>query len=465
MNEEKLQNIKKFDKSHEDNIKNKINLKQETTIINFNEIQEIFNKDFYSIVENLKEIFVLNQKYDYYWMSDSIEKYLRSLNFKKEYNKIKIFFDEVYSCLPNDKLKLKNIILNEYEISAQKIILKSYPRKIELALTNKCNFRCIMCDEISHSGDYSASDRIVNDLMELLPYLQCLIIRGGEVFLDSRFDEILEQCRKNDVNVDIITNGSLLNNKNMNKLLDNDKIVITLSIDSLKKTVYEYIRKNSSFDKLLDIIKLLNEIRKQKRSKTTIGINMVVMSINYMEIEDMINFAGVNNFRFINLIPVLHNPQYNLNADIIKKINYNNQKYLDIAKKYNIDVFNRIPSNKDEVSINEIVKETSDDYNKNDEKEKISNMNNMENEFFCIKPFYYMLIDKNIIKPTCHCNILEQETTTNKNFNNNTILASWNGITFCNYREAMFSNDKYKFCSDECIKNNLLFNCDDDPNK
>ena len=421
-------------------------------MIGVNEIQEIFSRDFETTVSCLKEIFVYKQEYDHYLMSEAIEKFLQSLNIKKEYNNVKIFFDEIYNHVPNEQLKLKNMILNEYEISTKKIVLKSYPRTIEFALTNKCNFRCIMCDELSHSGNYSASDKMVNDLIALMPYLKCLILRGGEVFLDNRFDDILEQCEKNNVNVDIITNGSLLNNKNINKLLNNDRIVLTLSIDSLKKTTYENIRKHSVFDQLMYNINLLRDMKKKKKSKMTTGINMVVMSINYTEIENMIVFAGKNEFKFINLIPILHNSQYNLNRDILNKINVDNQKYLDIARKYNIDIFNRIPLNNDEKNSNDIIKEAENDKREIDIKD-----GKTDDENFCFKPFHYVLVDRDIVKPTCHCKMLEQKIETNEN-SNNIILSLWNGITFCNYRKAMFSNYKYKFCSEECIKNNLLFN-------
>lgn len=76
---------------------------------------------------------------------------------------------------------------------------------------------------------------------------------------------------------------------------------------------------------------------------------MVVMSINYTEIENMVEFVVKNNFSFINLIPVLYNSQYSLTNDVINKINKNKRKYLDVAKKYNIEVYNRIPSIEDKL--------------------------------------------------------------------------------------------------------------------
>ena len=79
------------------------------------------------------------------------------------------------------------------------------------------------------------------------------------------------------------------------------------------------------------------------------------------------------------------------------------------------------------------------------------------NEKFCVKPFYYMLLDRNIAKPACHCKISESTREIDDNTRDNTIVALWNSATFCNYRKAMFSNYKYKLCSDACLKNNLLF--------
>ena len=79
-------NIKEMNENNECNIEDKINLKNKEGIKNplfgsqnkendFNEIQEIFNKDFDTIVKKIKKIFVSKQEYDYYLMLELIDKF------------------------------------------------------------------------------------------------------------------------------------------------------------------------------------------------------------------------------------------------------------------------------------------------------------------------------------------------------------------------------------------------------
>lgn len=111
--------------------------------------------------------------------------YVENLNLLNDTQKIKRIYFEIKSFIHKEYKKMRNILLNEYEISNRKFILKSFPRIIELGLTNKCNLRCIMCSEHNHIGNKILSDKIVDDLIKIVPYLQKLTLRGGEVFLDG----------------------------------------------------------------------------------------------------------------------------------------------------------------------------------------------------------------------------------------------------------------------------------------
>ncbi len=265
------------------------------------------------------------------------------LNYKKQIIKLIKLFDKYTD--KSEYKRIKNILLNEHEILERKTILESYPRKIEFNLTNKCNLSCIMCTEESHSCDFFAPDKLIDELIDIMPYLQNLTLRGGEVFLHKRLFEILEKSRKNELFVEIITNGLLLNSSIINKIIQlNELLTLTFSIDSLDKNKYEFIRRGGKFDKLMENISLLNKIRKNNKFKGKIGINMVVMSINYREIEDIIEFAGKNDFSIVQLIPVQDTEEYSLDNKMLKFINRKLYLFEQIAQKYNILIVNKIPA-------------------------------------------------------------------------------------------------------------------------
>ena len=257
------------------------------------------------------------------------------IDYKKEIIKLKDMFNTYTNV--DEYRRIKNILLNEYEMMDRKINLNSYPRKIEFKLTNKCNLTCIMCSKEDHGCDFVASDKLINDLIDIMPYLQSLTIRGGEVFLHKRLYEILEKCKENELFVEIITNGLLLDDYNINKMLQLDNLLtLTFSIDSLIDKKYEFIRKGGNFKKLMENINLFNEIRLRNNFKGKIGINMVVMSLNYTEIEKIIEFAGNNNFNFVQLVPVLNSKEYDLDAKALNEIYDINDKFYDMANKYKI---------------------------------------------------------------------------------------------------------------------------------
>ena len=54
-----------------------------------------------------------------------------------------------------------------------------------------------MCNSQNYEGNFSLSDKKVEDLIELMPYLEQLFLRGGEVFFDKRIYKILEEAKKN----------------------------------------------------------------------------------------------------------------------------------------------------------------------------------------------------------------------------------------------------------------------------
>jgi MoaA/NifB/PqqE/SkfB family radical SAM enzyme len=144
---------------------------------------------------------------------------------------------------------LENILLNENEIKERKIKLESKPRILEITLTNKCNLNCVMCSNIK-MRDWDISDRLKDEIISLMPYLEQINWLGGEVFLYKDFEKLFDTAAQNYVKQIISTNALLITEKIIKKLMHYD-VELSVSIDGATKEVYEKIRAGGSFDKLL----------------------------------------------------------------------------------------------------------------------------------------------------------------------------------------------------------------------
>ena len=87
----------------------------------------------------------------------------------------------------NEYLREKNILLNEYEIGTNQIILKSKPRNLTVTLTNKCNLKCRMCYVWNHK--YEINNKVIKNIISLFPYIETIVWIGGEVFLYKNIDK------------------------------------------------------------------------------------------------------------------------------------------------------------------------------------------------------------------------------------------------------------------------------------
>lgn len=190
---------------------------------------------------------------------------------------------------------------------------KKYPSEITFEISNQCNLECIMCD-----GNYSSSIRmnreklppvenhykadLLNIIEEGIPYLKVVRFLGGEPFLISQYIDIIERVISINPHCKIYiqTNGTILNNR-VKKIIAHKNVHLSISIDSLQKDTYETIRKNASYNRLMEHV--LYFIESQKKYKNTININFCVMTNNWKEATDMLSFCNSNNFT-LTYIPV-----------------------------------------------------------------------------------------------------------------------------------------------------------------
>jgi len=379
---------------------------------------------------------------------------IQHLNIIGEFEKAKEFYLKIDKYISNKEKKIKNILLNEYEIAQKKIILNSFPRFLQINLTTKCNLQCIMCGV--HKASFEMTDKEVDDLLYVMPYIEKLTLQGGEIFCDRRIDKIIDSIYENDVKLEIITNGLLLNKERITKLLRIKDLLLCFSIDSSNKQTYESIRIGANFDVLTKNLEILKNVKKTTNNNAKIVLNMVVMRRNYKEIEEILDFAGKYEFNRVILRPIEGKTageyenffEYNTDLNIIMELTNKQNKFIEIAKKYNLQLHNRLP--KVDNGNNTEHKEQTNKINESKNVDKPVSLENDNKRMFCLIPFKKIYINYDGHLPNCVCAIPEEYEF---NHNDNYVLAQWNSIIMQKYRRSIIEHKEMYICSKDCINN------------
>jgi MoaA/NifB/PqqE/SkfB family radical SAM enzyme len=203
------------------------------------------------------------------------------------------------------------------------------PRVLEFEISNVCNLECVMC-----SGYFSSSIRKnreklppvkspydTNFVEQLRPYWKSVVrakFLGGEPFLNQLYfkmwADIFEINPK--VSCVITSNGTILNKK-VEKVLNELRPDLVLSIDSLRKKTYESIRIKSDFEKLMFNLAAFLEFH--RRPGNNINLAVCPMVQNWDEIPDIFNW-GLHNLVQIGLNTVVNPIEFSLRSLPAKKL-------------------------------------------------------------------------------------------------------------------------------------------------
>jgi len=186
-----------------------------------------------------------------------------------------------------------------------------YPTQMEFLLTNTCNLECVMC-----KGEFSSSirqnreglppiknvydDAFIEQLKPFIPYLHETRFSGsGEAFLIEQNYKIWEliiainpSCK-----IMIQSNGTVLNSR-IKALLERGHFQLGVSLDSLQQDVFETIRPNAKFERVMENITYFSNYSRERKRK--FNISTCVMRQNRMELPAFLEFSNsigaVQNF-------------------------------------------------------------------------------------------------------------------------------------------------------------------------
>lgn len=84
-------------------------------------------------------------------------------------------------------------------------------KKVYIEITNSCNLNCSFCKNNKRQKSFMNLDDFTKIINEIKKYTQYVYLHvKGEPLLHPKLDEILEICERNNIIVNITTNGTLL---------------------------------------------------------------------------------------------------------------------------------------------------------------------------------------------------------------------------------------------------------------
>lgn len=168
--------------------------------------------------------------------------------------------------------------------------LLRFPKYFLIETVNTCNARCIMCgidfDKKSKKIiEDELFDKIVEELGRHRDHVEkVMLYLDGEPLLDKRLPEKVAKVKQAGIKtVNIATNASLLWEKTSQRLIEAGLDEIYISIDSMKKDIYEAIRLRLDFDDVLGNTLRFIELRDELGADVMVRMQMIQQEMNYTE--------------------------------------------------------------------------------------------------------------------------------------------------------------------------------------
>lgn len=237
------------------------------------------------------------------------------------------------------------------------------PEVLHIDLTNHCNFNCIACWcrspllEEKAMPDWEKKltlpldllKGIFDDLGEMGGLRQVKLVGGGEPFMHPDILKIVEYIKNKDRNIeiDINTNFSLIDEEAVEKLLDLEVDSFTVSLWAGTPEAYVAVHPNQSertFHKIKDMLKLIFEQKKKlSRPHPRIIIHDVIFNLNYKDLEQMLKFGleiGADSIQFVPMDPVREKTEILLlnnteREELLGRLHILRQRYDATSLRYN----------------------------------------------------------------------------------------------------------------------------------
>ena len=188
-----------------------------------------------------------------------------------------------------------NSLNNRWAIKRIEKLSGKPPGNLVIESTNLCNAKCAMCIiPIMKRARGSMSPKLFEKIVKDASRCKVGLINlqyVGEPLMDERLFERIRLIKKYGLNVMFHTNGSLMDEEKSRLILETGVNVVGISIDALSKETYKKIRRGLPFEKVVENVLNLMEMKKrEKASLPVVKVNYVILDENIHEVKGFYDF-------------------------------------------------------------------------------------------------------------------------------------------------------------------------------
>ena len=183
--------------------------------------------------------------------------------------------------------------------------------RVKLDMVGRCQLRCVMC-HFAHP-DFVESKTVMDRPLlekvaaELFPRAHDVVLSSSaEPLMAPELPRALELCAQSGVpSFHFSTNGLSLTREIVDKTIDVQMPLLTISCDAATKETFEYIRKPAKWERVISRFDLINERKKALGSEfPAISVTAVLMRRNIREMPDLVRLMrqkGVTQMNFVHM--------------------------------------------------------------------------------------------------------------------------------------------------------------------
>lgn len=163
-----------------------------------------------------------------------------------------------------------------------------------------CNLKCGMCSLMNRPSEYRkkgikplTTDEIKSVIDDFARINTSGIgFTGGEPIMRKDLPELISYAKSKGILTHLSTNGLLMNEENVKKVLDAGLDAIGFSLDAAKRETHDSIRGlKGSYDKVIKGIKNFKNLREEYKKDVVIIVVCVINRRNLDEVVDLVNVA------------------------------------------------------------------------------------------------------------------------------------------------------------------------------
>lgn len=172
---------------------------------------------------------------------------------------------------------------------------------VKIKLTSFCNLRCQMCHYWKTQSESALTTDQWMDVLGQLAAMGCRKVHfsGGEVFLRRDFLDLVEHGTSLKLKINMTTNGTLLTEERLKRLIRAKPNSISLSLDGHKALIHDGIRGIPGSFK-----RTLRTVRKLVGQVPRVRINSVLQRTNYKHLPRLTELAAELGVTELHPMPV-----------------------------------------------------------------------------------------------------------------------------------------------------------------